>query len=171
MIGNPIGLVDKLGTGVLEFFNEPMQGLLKGPEEFVGGIGKGVKSLTTNVVSGSMESVSKITGSLYSVLKNVSGENNTQIKRPDHALDGLYQGVKGAGLELLDGVKGIVTKPIEKTKREGAKGFFKGVGSGLLGAVSAPFTATLRAGTAVTQGVSQSALKFGNSGKITITDI
>ena len=77
MIGNPIGLVDKLGTGVLEFFNEPMQGLLKGPEEFVGGIGKGVKSLTTNVVSGSMESVSKITGSLYSVLKNVSGENNT----------------------------------------------------------------------------------------------
>lgn len=51
-----------------------MKGILKGPEEFVGGVGKGVKSLATNVVSGSFESVSKITGSLYGVLKNVSGE-------------------------------------------------------------------------------------------------
>lgn len=58
----------------MEFFNEPRKGLLKGPEEFVGGIGKGVRSLATNVVSGSMDSVSRITGSLYTVLKNVSGE-------------------------------------------------------------------------------------------------
>ena len=29
-----------------------MKGILKGPEEFVGGVGKGIKSLTTNVVSG-----------------------------------------------------------------------------------------------------------------------
>lgn len=74
LIGNPLGLVDKLGTGVLEFFNEPRKGLMKGPEEFVGGVTKGVKSLTTNVVSGSMDSISKVTGSLYTVLKNVAGE-------------------------------------------------------------------------------------------------
>jgi hypothetical protein len=73
LLGNPVGLIDKLGTGVFEFFNEPRKGLLKGPKEFVGGVGKGVKSLVTNIVSGGFDSVSKITGSLYGVLKNVSG--------------------------------------------------------------------------------------------------
>ena len=29
MIGNPIGLVNKLGTGVYEFVSEPAKGLLK----------------------------------------------------------------------------------------------------------------------------------------------
>ena len=72
LLGNPVGFIDKLGTGVFEFFNEPRKGLLKGPKEFVGGMGKGVKSLVTNIVSGSFDSVSKITGSLYGVLKNVS---------------------------------------------------------------------------------------------------
>ena len=31
LIGNPVGLVDKLGSGVFEFFNEPRKGMLKGP--------------------------------------------------------------------------------------------------------------------------------------------
>ncbi len=76
LIGNPTGFVDKLGTGVFEFFSEPKKGLLKGPEEFVGGIGKGVKSLVSNVVSGSFGSVSKISGSLYNVVKNVAGDKD-----------------------------------------------------------------------------------------------
>lgn len=42
IIGNPVGLVNKLGTGVYEFISEPSKGLLRGPDEFVGGIGKGV---------------------------------------------------------------------------------------------------------------------------------
>lgn len=42
IIGNPVGLVNKLGTGVFEFIAEPTKGLLKGPDEFIGGLGKGV---------------------------------------------------------------------------------------------------------------------------------
>ena len=76
IIGNPLGLVNKLGTGVYEFVSEPSKGLLKGTDEFVVGVGKGVQSLVSNVISGSFESMSKITGSLYTVVKNVSGEKN-----------------------------------------------------------------------------------------------
>ena len=76
MIGNPIGLVDKLGTGVIEFIAEPTKGLLKGPDEFVGGVGKGIQSLVSNVISGGFDSVSKITGSIYSVVKNISGDTS-----------------------------------------------------------------------------------------------
>lgn len=42
IIGNPVGLVNKLGTGVYELVSEPTKGLLKGPDEFVGGVSKGV---------------------------------------------------------------------------------------------------------------------------------
>lgn len=77
IIGNPVGLVNKFGTGFMELVSEPSKGLLRGPDEFVGGVGKGVQSLVSNVVSGGFESLSKITGSLYSVVKNVSGEKNT----------------------------------------------------------------------------------------------
>jgi len=69
LIGNPIGLLDRLGSGIFEFFNEPRKGILKGPKEFAMGIGKGVKSLITNVVGGSLNSVSRVTGSLYSLVK------------------------------------------------------------------------------------------------------
>ena len=69
IIGNPVGLVDRLGSGVFEFFNEPRKGFLKGPKEFAKGIGKGFKSLVTGVVAGGFHSVSKLTGSLYSLAK------------------------------------------------------------------------------------------------------
>ena len=95
LIGNPVGLVDKLGSGVFEFFNEPRKGLLKGPKEFVGGIGKGVKSLVTSVFEGSFGSVGKITGSLYSVTRNVGGheEGEERLVNPDNVFTGVFHGV------------------------------------------------------------------------------
>jgi vacuolar protein sorting-associated protein 13A/C len=131
----------------------------------VGGIGKGVKSLVTNVVSGSFDSISKISGSLYSVVKSASGSKNVQLKKPDHVFDGIFQGVKGGMTELVGGVTGVFTKPIEKTREEGAKGTVKGIGQGLFGLVSAPITATLRLGSSVASGVSSSATSIGNHGK------
>ncbi len=56
--------------------SEPSKGLLKGPDEFFGGMGKGVQSLVSNVISGTFESMSRVTGSLFTVVKNVSGEKN-----------------------------------------------------------------------------------------------
>ena len=114
-----MGLIEKLGTGVFEFFDEPRKGLIKGPGEFVGGVGKGVKSLVTNVVSGSFDSVSKISGSLYGVLKNVSGNQVSEemaMKKPENALDGVYMGVKGGVSELAEGVTGLFTKPYQRAK-------------------------------------------------------
>ena len=69
LIGNPVGLIDKLGTGVVEFFNEPRKGFLQGPAQFGKGIAKGVNSLVSNVIGGGLDTVSKITGSLYAAAK------------------------------------------------------------------------------------------------------
>lgn len=56
--------------------------------------------------------MSKITGSLYTVVKNVSGEKNVQIRKTEHIGEGIYYGVKGGVKELVFGVTGIITKPI-----------------------------------------------------------
>mmetsp|Transcript_21633 Transcript_21633/g.15886 ORF Transcript_21633/g.15886 Transcript_21633/m.15886 type:complete len:91 (+) Transcript_21633:1144-1416(+) len=90
-------------------------------------MGRGVKSLVTNVVSGSFECISKISGSLYSLVKNVGGEE-VQLKKPDHVFEGIYLGVSGGLGEIFTGVTGLVTKPYQRTKEKGAKGMLEGVG-------------------------------------------
>ena len=66
----------------------------------------------------------------------------------------------GAG-EIVSGLAGIFTKPYQKARQEGAKGFVKGLGSGLLGAMASPFTATLRLGTNISTGIKNSAIRLG----------
>ena len=162
IIGNPVNLVEGLGTGIFEFFNEPRKGLLKGPEEFGLGIARGTKSLVSNIVGGGFGSVSKITGTLLNASKNLSSlgtEEEIVIKeeeKPRGLLKGTLSGLKKGFGELAHGVTGIVTKPIEQTKKSGVGGFFKGLGSGLLGAVLSPVNTVLTVGTEVTSGISNS---------------
>ena len=162
IIGNPVNLVEGLGTGIFEFFNEPRKGLLKGPEEFGIGIAKGTRSLVSNIVGGGFKSASKITGTLLSVSKNISSlgtEEEVIVKeeeKPRGLLKGTLSGFKKGFGELASGFTGIVTKPIEQTKKSGVGGFFKGLGSGLLGAVLSPVNSVLTVGNEVTSGISNS---------------
>jgi vacuolar protein sorting-associated protein 13A/C len=147
LLGNPIGLIDKLGTGVYEFFNEPAKGLLQGPKGFVAGVGKGVKSLVSNVIGGSFESVSKITGSLYKIVG--------QEKKP--AVN-VYQKL---GLQdLAAGVTGIVMKPYLGLKTKGAAGLVLGVGTGVFGALVSPVAAVLHFSSTVSSEVAKTANKL-----------
>lgn len=34
VLGNPVGLVSSLGSGVMDFFYEPAKGLVKSPKDF-----------------------------------------------------------------------------------------------------------------------------------------
>ena len=155
LIGNPVGLIDKLGTGVFEFVNEPAKGLLKGPKCFAQGVGKGVRSLVGGIVAGSFESISKISGSLYNVLNDVGGDGQRASRHDDSS--GVMQGIKGGVLDVASGITGVFTKPFKGAKEQGAKGFFKGVGTGLFGLVSTPFKIVLKIGSTLTSGIAQGA--------------
>jgi len=69
LIGNPVGLVGKIGTGFTELFNEPRKGFVNGPIHFGTGVAKGVNALVSNVVGGGLDVVGKITGTLYNATK------------------------------------------------------------------------------------------------------
>ena len=162
LLGNPINLLEGLGTGLFQLFNEPRKGLLKGPEEFGLGMARGARALISNVVGGGFNSVSKITGTLLNATKNLSSigtEEEIIVKeeeKPKGFVSGALSGLKKGFGELTHGVAGIVTKPIEQSQKGGVGGFFKGLGSGLVGAVLAPVNTVLTVGNQVTSGISNS---------------
>ena len=114
------------------------------------------------MVVGGFNTVSKITGTLLNATKNLSSMGTDEeivIKeeeKPKGLLSGTLSGLKKGFGELTHGVAGIVTKPIEQTKKGGVGGFFKGIGSGLVGAVLAPVNTVLTVGNQVTSGISNS---------------
>ena len=164
LIGNPIQLFDSIGTGFYSLFNEPRKALLKGPKNLGKGIGKGVSSLFSGIVGGTADSATKITGSLLNATKMIQGEkndNNLNIKKeeePKGLFGGAFSGLKKGFNEITKGVSGIVTKPIEGTKKEGIGGFFKGIGKGVMGVALAPVNTVLTVGNETTKGISNSKL-------------
>jgi len=72
IVGNPVGLFNNISTGVTDLFEKPVQGFLKGPLEGGKGLLTGAGSLVKNTVSGTFNSISKVTGSLASGVSNLS---------------------------------------------------------------------------------------------------
>lgn len=50
ILGNPVGLMKNIGTGVFDFIDKPIEGFVKGPLEGGYGIIKGTSSLIKNTL-------------------------------------------------------------------------------------------------------------------------
>lgn len=128
-LGNPVGLAENLTSGVKAFFYEPMQGLVKSPREFVGGLGRGTKSLLMNTAYGVLNTVGKITGTVADGLSALSMSEE-------------YKNDRAAGKGgLLYGVKEGVTGVVKDTVKGAKKGFFGAIGGvtkGVVGLVVKP---------------------------------
>ncbi|CAN7983358.1 unnamed protein product [Ixodes hexagonus] len=145
VIGNPVGLLTGFTTGVGDFFYEPLQGAIQGPEEFAEGLATGVRSLIGHTVGGAAGAVSRITGTIGKGIAALTMDEEYQRRRkldknrrPNDIAEGIAQGGRDLVMGVYEGVTGIVTKPVAGAKEEGISGFFKGVGKGLIGAVARP---------------------------------
>ena len=92
-----------------------------------------MRSLFGHAVGGAAGAVSRITGALGKGLATLTLDDEYQKKRreqmnkrPADLKEGLARGGKGLVMGVVDGVTGIVLKPVEGAKQEGAAGFFKG---------------------------------------------
>ena len=148
IIGNPVKLLEGIGTGFYELVNEPRKEFVHGPLQFGKGIAKGIGKLLSGIIGGAFGVVESISGTLYSTLQSLTWRNHENVVDEDEgpsniatgALDGLIGGFK----ELKNGVIGVVLHPINETKKGGVKGFFKGLGKGLIGLAISPFSAGLK---------------------------
>ena len=163
ILGNPTGYASSIGDGFIQLFEAPRKGLINGPLGFGEGVAKGFGNLLTTIVSGAFDAVGKISGTLLASCEMLQGEKAVELledREPDNVLDGIYKGVKEGILDLGKGIGGIIFKPFEGAKKEGVKGFFKGLGSGLIGAVVSPFTATFRIANNLFVGIKNTANMF-----------
>ena len=53
-------------------------------------------------------------------------------------MDGILDGSDSIISGVTSGMSGLVTKPFEEARKSGVKGFFRGVGLGLIGAAVKP---------------------------------
>ena len=137
IFGNPAGLFQNFSSGVTDLFYEPYQGFVSDrPQDFGLGLAKGTASLIRHTIYGISDSFAKLTGTFGRGFAAATLDKSYQRKRridrarnkPKHALEGLASGTLQFITGVTSGVAGLVEKPVELARREGATGFFKGVG-------------------------------------------
>jgi vacuolar protein sorting-associated protein 13A/C len=171
-LGNPIGLVSALGTGVKDFFYTPAQMLLEDEnglriENLRTGMTKGSKSLFRNTAVGIFHTTGKITETLGKGLAllamddeyNVERQRQTtrQKKKINDLGDAIAEGGKGFVGGVWDGVKGVVVAPVRGAERDGAGGFVMGIGQGVAGLFVKPAAGFLDMLTSLSRGAKSSA--------------
>ncbi|WPK23425.1 hypothetical protein PUMCH_000665 [Australozyma saopauloensis] len=142
-LGNPVGLFNNISSGVLDIFYEPYNGLVMNdrPQEIGIGLAKGGLSFVKKSVFGFSDSFAKVTGSLAKGLAVATMDKqfqerrrlNQRRNRPKHALYGFKSGADSFFDSISSGVTGIASAPIEGAAKDGAGGFFKGLGKGFIG--------------------------------------
>ena len=168
LIGNPVKLLQGIGTGFYELVNEPRKGFIHGPLQFGKGIAKGLGKLLSGIIGGTFGVVESITGTLYSATQSLTGSSHKDYfdeeEGPSNIASGAVQGLYGGFKELANGVTGIVAHPIKGLKKSGVKGFFKGLGKGFIGLLISPVAASLRIVHSIATGTKNTInLIFGNS--------
>lgn len=72
ILGNPFGLLSKIGSGVVALVEKPTEGLIQGPFEMGVGVIQGTGTFVKNVLEGTLGSFEKITGSVSSGLATMA---------------------------------------------------------------------------------------------------
>jgi len=167
VLGNPVGLFSNISTGVMDFFYEPAKGMVESPQAFAKGLAKGTSSLVKNTMYATFDSMSKIVGALGKGVATLSCDDEyvrrrqaNQRKKPKHFIDGAAQGAMALGRGVLDGITGIVLKPVEGVRRGGAIGLFKGIGQGVIGVAVKPVAGLLEATSKTAEGIKNTATMF-----------
>ncbi|TIB10448.1 hypothetical protein E3P92_03204 [Wallemia ichthyophaga] len=168
-LGNPVGLFNNVSSGVADIFYEPYQGLvMHGNKELGIGIARGATSFVKKTVFGVTDSMSKVTGSIGKGLSAITLDQEYQSRRrmaqrrnkPKHALYGVAAGANAFAVSIASGFEGLALKPIEGAQRSGTGGFFKGVGRGIVGAVTKPVIGVFDLASNVSEGIRNTTTVF-----------
>ncbi|KAG7665092.1 VPS13 [[Candida] subhashii] len=172
-LGNPVGLFNQISSGVLDIFYEPYQGFVlnDNPQELGIGIAKGGLSFLKKSVFGFSDSLAKVTGSIAKGLTVATMDQkfqerrrlNTKRNKPKHALYGFASGANSFIDSIASGVTGVATAPIEGAAEEGAVGFFKGLGKGVIGLPTKAAIGIFDLASNVSEGIKNTTTVFDNA--------
>ncbi|KAK5086299.1 Vacuolar protein sorting-associated protein 13 [Lithohypha guttulata] len=173
-LGNPVGLFQNISSGFADIFYEPYQGLIMTdrPQELGLGIAKGASSFVKKSVFGFSDSMAKFTGSISKGLAAASMDKEFQDSRrmarsrnrPKHALYGVTSGGNAFAASMASGIGGLARHPLEGAEKEGALGFVKGVGKGMLGLATKPAIGAFDLASNLAEGVRNTTTVFDAEG-------
>ncbi len=132
LLGDPRGLVQNLGAGVLDFFYEPALGLVRSPKDFGAGIAKGTISLFRRVVLGAATSATGFANGVSTLFESLSNDRFTDFK-PKSVSEGVIQGIAG-----------LVVAPMNALLDEGLIGLGPGLFYGCIGLFVKPMAGVLK---------------------------
>lgn len=169
VLGNPVGLLTNVGTGVKDFFYEPLEGLSnEGTTGMVHGVAKGTQSLVSNVTAGGFNMTANVTKSVGQNLAYMSFDSKYQRQRAQNKAreatsfsDGVMKGGHEFGRGIYEGVTGVVMEPYRAVKKNKDKdasdmvvGFGKGVAKGIMGVAVKPTVGLFDLASRTTEGLS-----------------
>ena len=146
-------LFKKMGTGVSDFFYEPMAALARGPDEFKEGLHRGAISFHDNVVVSVGDSMHKMSGAIAKGLAELTGDKDyleersmtrsaavsrAKAQQSKTVGEGFIAGVDTVGSGFARGVGSLLSAPVKGAQKDGAAGFLKGLGKGVVGALVKP---------------------------------
>ncbi|CAG9335375.1 VPS13_3 [Blepharisma stoltei] len=174
ILGNPIGLLNNLGTGFVDFFYEPAQGLINSPMSFGKGLLKGAGSLVTNTVQGTFGTVSKLANGIATGLTSITQSKEYILERqrekaknrPQNIIDGIGLGFKTLFKNASYAITGIVIDPIVAYKKSKAKGILRGGFRGISGIIVKPVAGILDATSNAAEGIKNTAAPFSSASKL-----
>lgn len=154
ILGAPADFLANVGTGVRDFFYEPINGIIHGPQQFIEGLEAGTQSLARGLVVGVVRGAANVTDVVNSNLAGLTADDEFIDERDAHRrmlADALSRGTANrtvgdslslAGASITRGVKsgalGMIEQPTRYASRYGPVGLLKGVGKALVGAVVKP---------------------------------
>ncbi|PWN25799.1 DUF1162-domain-containing protein [Jaminaea rosea] len=175
VLGNPLGLISGIGSGVSDLLYSPIEGLvLHGNRELGLSIARGAGSFVRKTVYGVSDSISRLTSSVGSGLAAASLDRDFEARRrmarfrnkPRHALTGVTAGASSFFTSLTSAVEGVALRPIEGAERGGALGFLRGLGKGGVGLLVKPAVGAFDLAASLGEGVRNTTTVFDSSNDI-----
>ena len=161
ILGTPVNLIKSLGTGVKDFFQKPVEGIISGPLEGAKGFYDGTKSLVKNALGGTLNTVSKMTSGISKEILIISQDENyinererkNMMDKPKNIVEGIGYGISSMMSGIFYGVTDVVRKPLEGAKKDNLKGLGKGMLQGLGGLVAKPVSGVVDLISKTTDGI------------------
>ena len=164
ILGNPIGLFDHFCTGVTDLVSKPLEGFIKkGPLEGSYGLLSGINSFMRNTLTGTFNSVDKISSAFGVGIATLSFDEDYMKKQQNSRFEeagNVVEGLEKAGISLFkgfeNGITGVFLQPLEGIKEEGVPGLIKGAFKGFTGFFIKPISAILDATAKTAEGLKNS---------------
>ncbi|KAL3923336.1 MAG: hypothetical protein SGILL_001715, partial [Bacillariaceae sp.] len=154
ILGAPADFISNVGTGVRDFFYEPITGAVHGPRQFIEGLEAGTQSLARGVFVGVVRGAANVAGIVNNNLALASGDEDFIDERKAHQRmltdamsrgvtsrklsDSMYLAAASVARGLRSGAMGIVEQPARYTSKHGPIGLVKGVGKAAVGVIVKP---------------------------------